>query len=123
MLNVVHHPAYVVQARTVRTISAETPICGYLLMTMLRMGVSTVMTLQINITPNGRMSLPADVRKRLGLTDGGAVYLDETEDGVVLRTANQAVARAQALAKQYTDGNPDASVDAFLSRRREDSGE
>jgi len=69
------------------------------------------------------MSLPADVRKRLGLTDGGAVYLDETEDGVVLRTASQAVARAQALAKQYTGDNPDASVEAFLARRREDSGE
>ncbi len=81
------------------------------------------MTLQINITPNGRMSLPADVRKRLGLSGGGAVYLDETEDGVVLRTASQAVARAQALAKQYTGGNPDASVDAFLARRREESGE
>ena len=70
------------------------------------------MTLQINITPNGRMSLPADVRKRLGLSGG-----------VVLRTASQAVARAQALAKQYTGGNPDASVDAFLARRREESGE
>jgi AbrB family looped-hinge helix DNA binding protein len=35
------------------------------------------MTLQINITANGRMSLPADVRKRLGLTGGGAVYLDD----------------------------------------------
>jgi AbrB family looped-hinge helix DNA binding protein len=81
------------------------------------------MTLQINITPNGRMSLPADVRKRLGLIGGGAIYLDETDDGVVLRTANQAVARAQALAKQYTGGNPDASVDAFLNRRREDGGE
>lgn len=81
------------------------------------------MIVQINITPNGRMSLPADIRKRLGLTAGGAVYLDETDDGVVLRTAAQAVARAQALAKQFTGGNPDASVDAFLARRREDSGE
>ena len=81
------------------------------------------MTLQINITANGRMSLPADIRKRLGLRGGGAVYLDETEDGVVLRTATQAVARAQALAKQYTGDNPEASVDAFLSRRREESGE
>jgi AbrB family looped-hinge helix DNA binding protein len=81
------------------------------------------MTLQINITPNGRMSLPADVRKRLGLTDGGAVYLDETEDGVVLRTANQAVARAQALAKQYTGGNPDAGLEKRQLWRREDSGE
>lgn len=81
------------------------------------------MTVQVNITPNGRMSLPADIRKRLGLTSGGAVYLDETADGVVLFTAAQAVARAQALAKQFTDGNPDATVDAFLARRREESGE
>ena len=81
------------------------------------------MTVQVNITPNGRMSLPADMRKRLGLAEGGAVYLDETPDGVVLRTAAQAVARAQALAKQFTGGNPDASVDAFLARRREDRGE
>lgn len=81
------------------------------------------MTLQINITSNGRMSLPADLRKRLGLTAGGAVYLEETDDGVVLRTASQAVARAQALAKEFTGGNPDASVDAFLARRREESGE
>lgn len=69
------------------------------------------------------MSIPADIRKRLGLSGGGAVYLDEAEDGVVLRTAAQAVARAQALAKRYTGGNPDASVDAFLARRRDESGE
>jgi AbrB family looped-hinge helix DNA binding protein len=81
------------------------------------------MTIQINITPNGRMSLPADLRKRLGLSAGGAIYLDETDDGVVLRTAAQAVARAQALAKRYTGDNPDTSVDAFLAKRREDSGE
>jgi AbrB family looped-hinge helix DNA binding protein len=96
---------------------------SYLSTLRLRFDVGAAMTLQINITPNGRMSLPADVRRRLGLIGGGAVYLDETEDGVVLRTANQAVARAQALAKQYTGSNPEASVDAFLNRRREDSGE
>jgi AbrB family looped-hinge helix DNA binding protein len=99
------------------------PTIGELGLTRLKIGIGVAMTLKINITPNGRMSLPADVRKRLGLIGGGAIYLDETDDGVVLRTANQAVARAQALAKQYTGGNPDASVDAFLNRRREDSGE
>lgn len=81
------------------------------------------MTVQVSVTATGRMSIPADIRKRLGLTGGGAVYLDETEDGVVLRTAAQAVARAQALAKRYTSGNPEASVDAFLARRRDESGE
>jgi AbrB family looped-hinge helix DNA binding protein len=99
------------------------PTIGELGLTRLKIGIGIAMTLKINITPNGRMSLPADVRKRLGLIGGGAIYLDETDDGVVLRTANQAVARAQALAKQYTGGNPDASVDAFLNRRREDGGE
>ncbi len=77
------------------------------------------MAVQVNNTPDGRMSLPADIRKRLGLVGGGAVYLDETPDSLVLRTAAQAVARAQALA----EGNPDATVGAFLAKRREDSGE
>lgn len=81
------------------------------------------MTIQVNITPNGRMSLPASIRKRLGLTGGGAVFLEETEDGVILRTASQAVARAQAIARRFTEGNPEASVDAFLARRRAESGE
>lgn len=81
------------------------------------------MALKVHITSNGRMSLPADIRKRLGLTGGGAVLLEATDDGVILRTAAQAVARSQALAKQYTGGHPDAGVDAFLSRRREDGGD
>jgi len=74
------------------------------------------MTFQVNITPNGRMSLPADVRRRLGLTGGGAVYLDETDDGVVLRTVPQIVAQAQALARQYRDA-PGAGVQDFLAAR------
>jgi AbrB family looped-hinge helix DNA binding protein len=80
------------------------------------------MTVQVTITPNGRMSLPAAIRKRLGLEGGGAVLVEETPDGVVLRTLDQAVARAQAIAKRYS-GHPDASVDAFLAGRRADSGE
>lgn len=81
------------------------------------------MTVQVNIAPNGRMSLPIDIRKRLGLENGGAVLVEETEAGVVLRTVSQAVARAQAIAKRYTDGNDDASLDAFLAQRRAESGE
>jgi len=49
------------------------------------------------------------------------VFLEETEDGVVLRTAAQAVARAQALARRYTEGK--GGTDEFLANRRADSGE
>lgn len=68
------------------------------------------------------MSLPADIRKRLGLEGGGAILVEETDDGVILRTVDQAVAKAQAIAKRYA-AHPDASVDAFLAARRQDSGE
>jgi len=80
------------------------------------------MTLQVNITANGRMSLPVGIRKRLGLEKGGAVLIEETLDGVVLRTVGQAVAKAQAIAKRYAH-EPGTSVDDFLSMRREESGE
>jgi AbrB family looped-hinge helix DNA binding protein len=69
------------------------------------------------------MSLPADVRKRLGLANGGAVFLEETPDGVVLRTAAQAVAHARALARKFAGDRDDVGVDAFLAQRRQDSGE
>lgn len=81
------------------------------------------MTIQVTITPSGRMSLPADIRKRLGLSAGGALLVEETADGVILRTPAQSIAQAQALARRYSTGNPEASVDAFLARRREASGE
>lgn len=81
------------------------------------------MTIQVNITPNGRMSLPADLRKRLGLADGGALLVEETPDGVILRTLAQSIAHARALARQYTADKPEASVDGFLANRRADSGE
>jgi AbrB family looped-hinge helix DNA binding protein len=80
------------------------------------------MTLQVNITPNGRMSLPVGIRKRLGLEGGGAVLVEETSEGVILRTVDQAVAKAQAIAKRFAD-HPESSVDAFLTARRSDSGE
>lgn len=80
------------------------------------------MTIQISITPSGRLSLPADIRKRLGLVGGGSLIVEETPDGVILRTVAQSVAHARALARKYTADRPDASVDAFLAKRREDSG-
>ncbi len=81
------------------------------------------MTIQVPITPSGRLNLPAAIRKRLGLSGGGALLVEETEDGVILRTVAQSIAHAQALARQYTAGDAEASVDAFLARRRAESGE
>lgn len=80
------------------------------------------MSYQVKITPNGRMSLPADLRKRLGLSAGGALLIEERADGIVLRTVAQSIAHAQALARPYLD-RPGSLVDQFLADRRMDSGE
>ncbi len=81
------------------------------------------MSVHVNVMPNGRMSLPADLRRRHGLAGGGQVIVEETADGIVLRTVDQAVARAQALSRKLTQGKAGASVDDFLAERRRDPGE
>ena len=81
------------------------------------------MTYYVKITASGRLSLPAALRKKLGLSRGGNLLVEETPDAIVLRTAAQAVANARAIAQRYTGDNPESSVDAFLAARRRDSGE
>ena len=81
------------------------------------------MTYQVKIAANGRMILPAALRKRLGLSMGGELLVEATPDAIVLRSTAQAVANAQAIARKYTGDNPASSVDAFLAQRRQDSGE
>jgi len=81
------------------------------------------MGVHISISPNGRLSLPVAMRKRMGVHKGGDLVAEETEDGVILRTAAQAVARAQAIFRKHAAGRADISVDDFLAQRRADSGE
>lgn len=76
------------------------------------------MTIQVNISPTGRMSLPAELRKRLGLNGGSTVFIEETADVLVLRTADHAVSCAQAIAKAFSAGMPAGDVDAMLARCR-----
>lgn len=80
------------------------------------MGVHTT------IAANGRLSVPADIRKRLGLPNGGPVILEETEDGLVVRSVPQSIARAQELYRKYI-GDRGMSVDEFIAGRVADSGE
>ena len=81
------------------------------------------MNYRLTVAANGRVVLPADVRRRLNLLEGGDLVMEETPDGLVLRTVAQSVARAQAIARRYLRDRPDVSVDDFLANRRKDSGE
>lgn len=72
------------------------------------------------VSPSGRLSLPADFRKAVGLEKGGAVVVELDGNDIHIRTVHEAVARAQALARRLFGDRRDVSVDDFLAHRRDD---
>ncbi len=79
------------------------------------------MGIEINVAANGRMVLPAEVRKRLGLENGGKLILNESEFGLELTNFRQRVKRAQALYKKYSEGKKTTSVEEFIAMKREEA--
>jgi len=73
--------------------------------------------MRAKVMPGGRVSLPAELRRKHGLSRGGEVIVEDTGDAIVLRTLDQMVARAQALSRKLVAGKAGASVDDFLADR------
>jgi bifunctional DNA-binding transcriptional regulator/antitoxin component of YhaV-PrlF toxin-antitoxin module len=66
---------------------------------------------------DGRVSLPVELRKKHGLLHGGELIVEDAGDAIVLRTVDQAVARAQSLSRRLVAGRTGASVEDFLADR------
>ena len=76
------------------------------------------MTAQAKITSSGRLSIPADIRKRHGLSVGGIVVIDDTGEAIVIRSVAAGIARAQEISRRLLAGKPNVSVDDFIAERR-----
>ena len=76
-----------------------------------------------HVSASGRLSLPAEFRKAVGLERGGSVVVELDGQEIRIRTIAETVARAQRLSRRLLAGKPNLSVDDFLARRREDWGE
>jgi AbrB family looped-hinge helix DNA binding protein len=80
--------------------------------------------MRAKVMSDGRVSLPADLRKRHGLSHGGEVIVEDTGDAIVLRTLDQVVARVQALSRRLVSDQTGASVaDVLADRAREAEAE
>lgn len=73
------------------------------------------------VTVSGRLSLPADVRRAVGLEHGGDVVVELAGKEIRIRTLEEVVARAQQLARQLTRGKAGTSVEDFLEQRRQEA--
>ncbi len=69
---------------------------------------------------SGRVVIPGEYRRRLGLRSGDEIILHLDEEGLHLYTPAQAVARAQALARRYVPEGRSLS-DELISERREET--
>ena len=73
------------------------------------------------VSESGRLSIPAEFRKTVGLEHGGDVVIELVGREIRIRTIDEVAAQAQAIARRLTEGKPDASVDAFLAERRREA--
>ncbi len=77
------------------------------------------------IISGGRLQVPAEIRRTLGLADGDSILLEVVDDELHVRTYASAIRRIQALAKPYRPkpGEPLVSEELIADRRREAANE
>ena len=75
------------------------------------------MKIDVKLSANGRICIPADVREQLGLKDGDRLTLEVTDRGILLTTFRQRVRDVQAKFAPFKDRLP--TVDQFIADKRE----
>ena len=74
-------------------------------------------TYHVKVNPQGRISLPVELRRSLQIEIGESVILQLDGEAVKLKSIRQAVKEAQELVAQY-DPEGKLSVDNFIAERR-----
>lgn len=77
--------------------------------------------IRAKVSESGRLSLPAEFRKTVGLDHGGDVVVELYGRELRIRTIDEVIDRAQELSRRMLAGKPDVSVDDFLTERRREA--
>lgn len=72
------------------------------------------------IDKQGRLVIPAEIRRELGLKPGEPISLFVEDGELRVMTLRRAVGRVQALAREVTGGRK-GIVDEFLAERRKEA--
>jgi bifunctional DNA-binding transcriptional regulator/antitoxin component of YhaV-PrlF toxin-antitoxin module len=81
---------------------------------------AVVAPLRLKLESNGRVLLPADVRRQLGVSAGDTLLAALDADGLRIWTQAIALRQAQSFVSEFVPGNV-SLVDELLAGRREDA--
>ena len=76
---------------------------------------------RVNVLPNGRLVLPASLRRSLGVEKGGQIVAELIDGEVRLSTPDAALDRARAIFRQYVPAGTDISAEIISDRRNENA--
>ena len=80
------------------------------------------MTYHAKVIAGGKIVIPADLRRELGIKDGDSLVVDRAGDGSLsVKTFDQVIAEGQRAFRMMT--GEDYSVNQFLAERRADWGD
>lgn len=77
----------------------------------------------VSMASNGRLVIPAEVRSSLGMQEGGKFILHIEDGQIRLEPISAAIARAQAIVRQYVPEGVSLVDELTVDRRRESAGE
>jgi AbrB family transcriptional regulator, stage V sporulation protein T len=80
------------------------------------------MTYQAKVIAGGKIVIPAELRREMGISDGDSLVIEQAAGGtLVIKTFAQVIRDGQAKVRAMV--GDDFTVDQFLAERRADWGE
>ena len=70
------------------------------------------------MSDNGRLLIPAELRRSLGMQPGASVVIDVADGELRVRSLDAAVARAQAIVRRYVPADVALSTELIRERRQ-----
>jgi AbrB family looped-hinge helix DNA binding protein len=78
-------------------------------------------TTHAKVSEPGRLSIPAEFRKAIGLENGGEVVVELDGRELRIRTLDDVIDCAQDITRRLLSGKPEGTLDAFLAERRREA--
>lgn len=73
--------------------------------------------IRLKVSENGRVVIPAQVRRRLGLSAGDEIILEQEETGYRLTTRRQRIEEARRYLRRYVKPGVSLSRELMAERR------